>query len=203
MRRWAKAHGATLPEAYLRGAEKVAEILAVLQRNDVSTVTVYNLSRANLSRGDSELDAVYTASIHFFTTLIPARFDAAACRVRLHGNRNVLPESYLDAARGLEADMNSGDFEINILAAYDADDELRAAHARAQREGCDITAAFDIGEVDLVIRTTSEPLLSGFLPFQSQYAQLVFLQTPLNELTEQHIADLLTEYRRSPQLRGQ
>ena len=39
----------------------------------------------------------------------------------------------------------------NWRAAYDAMDELRRAHARAQAEGCDISAAFDIPDVDLVI----------------------------------------------------
>ncbi len=98
--------------------------------------------------------------------------------------------------------MTGSDFRINILAAYDAYDELRAAHLRAHREGCDIIAALDIGNVDMVIRTTPEPLLSGFLPLQSQYAQLIFLPTPLNELTEQDIDELINAYRRFPQLRG-
>lgn len=202
MRRWAKANGATLTEAYLRGAEQVVDILLVLQRNNVKTVTVYNLSRANLARSDAELDAVYAASIHFFTTLIPAHFDATECKVRFHGNRNLLPENYVVAANDLENAMNGDGFQINILAAYDAGDELRAAYRRAQQEGCDITAAFDIGDVDLIIRTTAEPLLSGFLPLQSQYAWLVFLPTPLNELNERHIDDVLAEYRRTPQLQG-
>jgi short-chain Z-isoprenyl diphosphate synthase len=202
LRRWADANGATLTDAYLRGAEKVTEILLALQRNGVQTVSVYNLSRANLARRDDELDAVYAASIHFFTTLIPLHFDPAACSVRLHGDRKLLPDNYLAAARDLEIATTGDDFRVNILAAYDADDELRAAHRRAQREGCDIRAAFDIGEVDMVIRTSPEPLLSGFLPWQSQYAQLVFLTTPLNDLTVSDIDGLVTDYRRIPQLRG-
>jgi short-chain Z-isoprenyl diphosphate synthase len=202
LRRWADANGATLTDAYLRGAEKVTEILLALQRNGVQTVSVYNLSRANLARRDDELDAVYAASIRFFTTLIPLHFDPAACSVRLHGDRKLLPDNYLAAARDLEIATTGDDFRVNILAAYDADDELRAAHRRAQREGCDIRAAFDIGEVDMVIRTSPEPLLSGFLPWQSQYAQLVFLTTALNDLTVSDIDGLVTDYRRIPQLRG-
>lgn len=202
LRRWADAHGTTLTEAYVRGAEKVAELLVALQRNGVRTVSVYNLSRANLGRRDDELEAVYTASIHFLTTVIPAHFDPAACSVRLHGDRTLLPEGYRAAAHDLEAAMQGVDFRINILAAYDARDELRAAHERARREGCDINDAFDIEDVDLVIRTTPEPLLSGFLPLQSQYAQLIFLSTPLNDLEVCRIDDLVAEYRGFPQLRG-
>jgi undecaprenyl diphosphate synthase len=41
LRRWADANGASLTDAYLRGAEKVTEILLALQRNDVQTVSVY------------------------------------------------------------------------------------------------------------------------------------------------------------------
>lgn len=202
LRRWAKINDATLSDAYHRGAQKVTEILLALQRNGVQTVSVYNLSHANLERDCAELDAVYSATIHFFTTLVPTHFDRTACSVRLHGNRDLLPHKYLAAAQDLEDAMRGSDFRINVLAAYDAYDELREAHQRAQREGCDISAAFDIGSVDLVIRTTPEPLLSGFLPLQSQYAQLVFLTTPLNELNAQDIDDVIAAHREFPQLRG-
>lgn len=202
LRRWADAHGTTLADAYLRGAEKVVDILLALQRNNVRTVSVYNLSRANLGRRDDELDAVYAASTHFLSALIPAHFDPATCGVRLHGDRKLLPAAYVAAARDVETAMRGDDFRINVLAAYDACDELRDAHVRAQSDGCDISAAFDIGCVDMVIRTTPEPLLSGFLPLQSQYAQLIFLTTPLNELTAHHIDELVADYRRFPQRRG-
>ncbi|WP_307786861.1 undecaprenyl diphosphate synthase family protein [Mycolicibacterium mengxianglii] len=202
MRRWAQSRGTTIAEAYLRGAEKVAEILVALREHGVQTVSVYNLSRANLARPQAELDAVYAASSHFLTTLIPAHFDPASCSVRLHGQRDLLPAPYRAAADHLEKVMQGNDFRINILAAYDADEELRAACSRAQLQGCDIRAALEIEDVDLVIRTTDEPLLSGFLPMQSQYAQLIFLSTPLNDLTMGCIDELIDQYRRLPQRRG-
>ena len=202
LRRWAQANDTTLTEAYLRGAHKVVEILLTLQRNGVGTVSVYNLSRANLGRTGDELDAVYAASIQFFTDLIPAAFEPTLCAVRLHGDRAALPQPYLAAAEKLETTMGGADFHINILAAYDAYDEVLAAAARARDEGGDIASALDIGTVDLVLRTTPEPLLSGFLPLQSQYAQLVFLDTPLNDLTMAQVDDLIADHRRFPQLRG-
>ena len=202
LRRWASAHATTLTDAYLRGAQQVVEILLALQRHGVHTVSVYNLSRANLSRRADELEAVYTASLHFLTTLVPDHFDPAVCSLRLHGRTDLLPEPYVAAARNLEASMTGDEFRINLLAAYDAGDELRAAHLRAEREGCDINAAFDIGEVDMVIRTTPEPLLSGFLPLQSQYARLIFLTTPLNEVNNSLIDELIADYRHLPQLHG-
>lgn len=202
MRRWADTNGVTFAESYRRGSESVVEILLALQRNDVQTVSVYNLSRANLSRPVAELAAVYEASVYFLRELIPAHFDPDDCTVRLHGDRSLLPQHYVAAAEALET-TTTGQFHINILAAYDAFDELRAAHRRAQNEGCDIAAAFDIPDVDLVIRTTAEPLLSGFLPMQCQYAELVFLTTPLNELTSDDIDAVVAEHRRFPQRRGQ
>lgn len=202
LRRWAEANDTTLTEAYLCGARKVVEILLVLQRHGVQTVSVYNLSRANLNRRDDELEAVYTASARFFREMIPAHFDPSECSLRLHGDVDLLPQAYLDAARAAEDAMSGNAFRINILAAYDAVDELRTACRRAVTEGCDVADAFEIGDVDLVIRTTPEPLLSGFLPVQSQYAQLRFLSTPLNDLSARDIEDLIIQYRRMPQLRG-
>ncbi|MEW5808590.1 MAG: undecaprenyl diphosphate synthase family protein [Actinomycetota bacterium] len=202
LRRWAKAHDTTLTESYLRGVHKIVDILQTLQGHGVRTVTMYNLSRANLGRTDEELDAVYEASLHFLTTLIPAAFNPQRCSVRLHGDRKVLPDNYVAAAHDLEVAMTGTEFRINLLAAYDAYGELRDAQQRAEQAGGDIASAFEIGDVDLVIRTTAEPLLSGFLPLQSQYAQLYFLTTPLNDLTMDHIDELIARYRGVPQLRG-
>ncbi|WNG88970.1 undecaprenyl diphosphate synthase family protein [Mycobacterium sp. ITM-2016-00317] len=202
LRRWAHANGTSLTDAYRRGADKVVEILLALQRNDVQTVTVYNLSRANLARPGHELDAVYAASAHFLSTLIPEHFDPADCGLRIHGDLSLLPDEIAATARAAQTAMAGDGFRINVLLAYDAADELRAAHQRALREGCDITAAFEISDIDLVLRTTAEPLLSGFPPLQSQYAQLMFLDTPLNELTAAHIDDLVEQYRAFPQRRG-
>lgn len=202
LRRWAKAHDATLADAYRQGAHKVVDILQNLRGHGVRTVTVYNLSRANLGRTDEELDAVYQASLQFLTTLIPAAFDATTCSLRLHGDRKALPDNYVAAAADLEVAMTGTEFRINMLAAYDAYDELRDAQQRAEQNGSDITSALEIGDVDLVIRTTAEPLLSGFLPLQSQYAQLYFLTTPLNDLTMDDIDELIARYRGVPQLRG-
>lgn len=202
MRRWAKSRGVSLEDAYLQGAEKVADILQVLRRHNVKTVTVYNLSRANLARSQAELEPVFKASITFLTTLIPARFAPDECSVRLHGDRSVLPDEYVAAAQHAESVMCGEDFRVNILAAYDANDELRAAHLQAQQEGGEIRGAFGIDDVDLVIRTSPEPLLSGFLPLQTQYAQLRFLTTPLNDLEDRHIEEFIDDYRRTPQLRG-
>lgn len=202
MRRWAEANGTTLTDSYRHGAEKVVEVLVALQRNGVHTVSVYNLSRANLARPSAELDAVYAASIHFFRELLPANFDPVEYAIRVHGDRSLLPRDYVAAAAALEHVTTGTAFNVNILAAYDAMDELRLAHARAQAQGCDISAAFDIPDVDLVIRTTAEPLLSGFLPLQSQYAELMFLSTPLNELTAQDVDELIAAHRGFPHRRG-
>ncbi|MBX7450617.1 undecaprenyl diphosphate synthase family protein [Mycolicibacterium sp. 3033] len=202
LRRWATAHDTTLADAYLRGAHQVVAILQALRGHGVRTVTVYNLSRANLGRTDEELDAVYQASLHFLTTLVPAAFSTRTCSFRLHGDRKALPDNYVAAASDLEVSMTGGEFRINLLAAYDAYDELRDAQRRAEQTGGDIASALEIGDVDLVIRTTAEPLLSGFLPLQSQYAQLYFLTTPLNDLTMDQIDELIARYRGVPQLRG-
>nr|CRL68467.1 undecaprenyl pyrophosphate synthase [Mycolicibacterium malmesburyense] len=202
MRRWAKSRGVSLADAYMQGAEKVADILQVLRRNNVRTVSVYNLSRANLARSQAELEPVFNASVRFLTDLIPARFEPDTCSVRLHGDRSVLPAEYIAAAQHAESVMSGGQFRINILAAYDANEELRAAHLQARQSGGEIRGAFDIEDVDLVIRTSPEPLLSGFLPLQTQYAQLRFLSTPLNELDARHIDEFIDDYRRTPQLRG-
>jgi undecaprenyl diphosphate synthase len=202
MRRWARANDTTLAESYRRGADKVADILAALQQRDVRTVSLFGLSRVNLGRRPEELLPIYQAAIHLCVSALPEKIDPATCTVHLIGDRTSLPEKLLSGLENLESAMHSGDFTINLLGAYDAFDELRRAHDRANATGGDIAAALEVSEVDLVIRTSPESLLSGFLPLQCQYAELHFLQTPLNELETSEIDEIIATFRRLPQLRG-
>jgi undecaprenyl diphosphate synthase len=202
VRRWAKANDTTLADSYRRGADKVADILAALQQRDVRTVSVFGLSRANLARRSEELRPIYQAAIHLCVSALPEKIDPATCTVHLIGDRTSLPDKLLRALENLESAMHGGDFTINILGAYNAFDELRLAHDRANATGDDIAAALEVGEVDLVIRTSPESLLSGFLPLQCQYAELCFLDTPLNDLEISDIDEIIASFRRLPQLRG-
>ena len=109
-------------------------------------MSVYNLPAAQTSLGRISRRRC-TRSIHFFTSLIPAHstwLRAGSGRTATGGRCR--RSTWRRQAR--PSVMRGTGFDINILAAYDADDELLAAHVRAQREGCNIRDAFFVADVD-------------------------------------------------------
>lgn len=182
MRRWARQTSTSLEYSYRLGAEKLAEFTAALAGEGVSQVSIFGLSRANLGRTATELDALYGAAF----TLLDERLSEALSDVqwecRLVGERDLLPPAPREAAERLAKRHNAGPFRVNILAAYDPEQELRRAFTQAQERGIAVESALEVPDLDLVIRTSPEKLLSGFLPWQSRNALLHFSEIPLNDL---------------------
>ena len=97
--------------------------------------------------------------------------------------------------------MTGPDFRINLLAAYDAEDELRSAYRRAQAQECDINDAFEIGRVDMVIRTTAEPCSAASCRTRASTPSCSSGH-PLNDLDAGRVDKLVADYRLMPQLHG-
>jgi short-chain Z-isoprenyl diphosphate synthase len=87
--------------------------------------------------------------------------------------------------------------------AYDGRADIVEAIRSAVREGADatdsrtITAHLGGGpvkEIDLVIRTSGEHRLSGFLPWQTAHAEVVVSDKPWPAFTEEDFAAALGHY---------
>ncbi|WP_422744705.1 undecaprenyl diphosphate synthase family protein [Mycobacterium sp. WMMD1722] len=182
MRRWARQTSSSLEHSYHLGAGKTAEFVAAMAAEGVTEFSIFGLSRANLERTPTELNALYRAALD----LLEERFSEALSGVdwtfRLIGERELLPTSLRDTAERLEKRHDGNRFRVNILAAYDPAHELQNAFRKAAVSGIDFESALDVPDLDVVIRTSPEKLLSGFLPWQSRNALLHFSEIPLNDL---------------------
>lgn len=119
-----------------------------------------------------------------------------------------LPEGLVRSIEDIE--QKTGTFErnlINLAINYGGTDELqRAAHALAltvkggvDPAGLDIRDFLDTAgqphpQPDVVWRTSGELRVSGLLPLQSAYAEMVFTPKYFPELTENDVVDMVLEY---------
>jgi short-chain Z-isoprenyl diphosphate synthase len=191
-RRWAKASGAPKSRGWRAGADKVEEVLDWCDEVGVEVVTLFLLSTDNLTRPASELRPLM-AIIEGLVEEI-----AAPGRWRVHpvGALDLLPS---DTARVLkDAAARTADAPgllVNVAVGYGGRREIADAvrsllHEHASRGTSieDLANVIDVEHIaehlytkgqpdpDLVIRTSGEQRLSGFLLWQSAHSEFYFCE---------------------------
>ena len=189
-RRWAAERGLSASRGHRTGGEKVETVLEWCDAAGVSVVTLWLLSTDNLTRADSELIPLFATIERTAAQLA----DHPGWRVNLVGAPALLPartREVLEGAAARTAD-NTG-MVVNMAVAYgghrEVTDAVRSLLQEHERMG---TPLADLAEQltdehiaqhlytrgqpdpDLVIRTSGEQRLGGFLMWQSAKAEFWF-----------------------------
>jgi short-chain Z-isoprenyl diphosphate synthase len=199
-RRHGRSLGITEPrELYDLGAKKLDDVLEWCAELRIPTVTLWVFSTDNFQRPAAEVSGILGS--------IEAKLTALACdpaihrrrvRVRAIGCLSMLPEPVLAAIGAAEhATAGYDGLELNIAVAYGGRQEIADA-VRALLTGMaakQSTLAEAIDEItpeaiachlytaglpdpDLIIRTSGEIRLSGFLLWQSAHSEFYFTDVP-------------------------
>ncbi len=193
VRRWARSNGVPLAEAYLAAIPSVAAFVDFFYENGADALSIYMLSKENLSRPPSDFEAASHGETEFFRTLLRDLVAKWRCEVRLAGDADLLPRDYLAAIRELQALPSNEERRLYLLAGYSPIDELLTA----ARQGVDglLSRLWVPEPVDLVLRTSGERRISNFLPLQAGYAELQFFDKFINDLTRADCEDALASFR--------
>ncbi|MFD9812990.1 isoprenyl transferase [Streptomyces sp. NPDC059080] len=191
-RRWARADGRTPEQGHQAGAVKIGELLGWCAETDVEVVTLWLLSTDNLDRPEVELTPLLGIIENTVRDL------AADGRWRVHhvGNRDLLPSDTQHVLKQAEEDTvdNTGVL-VNVAVAYGGRQEIADAVRSLLLEHADRGTSFeelaetvDIDLIsnhlytsgqpdpDLVIRTSGEQRLSGFMLWQSAHSEYYFCE---------------------------
>lgn len=189
-RRWANEAGlGDVGAGHRHGADKIDELLAWCTELGVAEVTLWALSGENLGRDERELDALLD--------VVSEKLDALSAqplRIRVFGRLEGLPPRLLDAIARAEArTAGSTGLRLNIAIGYSGRNELvdacramlrslAAGGVAPERMADEVTPEllsahlYTAGAPDpeLIIRTSGELRLSGFLPWQSAHSEFYF-----------------------------
>ena len=196
-RRWARDAGYDdVSYGYLMGAAKIAEMLRWCADAGIEMATVYLLSTENLQRDPEELAAL----IEIITDVVE-EICAPANRwsVRTVGDLELLGEDparrVREAVDSATATAPTGSFHVNVAVGYGGRQEIvdavrallgkELANGATSEQMIDAVTIDGISEnlytsgqpdPDLVIRTSGEQRLSGFLLWQSAYSEMWFTE---------------------------
>jgi short-chain Z-isoprenyl diphosphate synthase len=192
-RRYAHKHGLADPRlAYDLGADKLDDVLAWCSEHGIPAVTLWVCSSDNLKRPQTEVAGILAA--------VEAKVSALAkdpaihrhrVRVKAVGRLDLLPSSVPRKAE--EATVDHDALTLTIAIAYGGREEIADAVREFVRDkirqGADLDAIVDeitpsaidsrlytvgLPDLDLIIRTSGEIRLSGFLLWQSAQSEFYF-----------------------------
>lgn len=176
------------------GADAVEKLLDWCEELNIKIITLYVLSAENLTRNDEELQYLYDLINRRLVKLYnDPRIHKNHMRVKAIGRVELLPDFLKEILNKLETTTKDYDNHyLNIAIAYGGQNELvdaiKKIGARIKEgsldvnqidkdviESCLYTSHLPQSSPDMILRTSGEKRLSGFLMWQSAYSELVFM----------------------------
>lgn len=191
-RRWAKLAGAPTRDGHQAGADKIHEFLGWCEELGVEVVTLYMLSTDNMSRSPEEIEQL----LDIIANTLDRLGESNRVRVQPVGALELLPADLSDKLCSLATHTRDIDgLHVNVAVGYggrreivDAVKELLLAAAAKGETLPEVAEGLTDQQIssflytrgqpdpDLVIRTSGEQRLSGFLMWQSAYSEFYFCE---------------------------
>lgn len=191
-RRWAKAAGGTAEQGHRAGADKITEMLGWCEETGVEVVTLWLLSTDNLDRPAEELVPL----LGIIEDAVKGLAGTGRWRVHHVGAIDLLPAHTQQVLKKAEQTTEGvKGLHVNVAVAYGGRQEIADAvrsllHEHAGRGTSieDLAEVLDIDHIaehlytrgqpdpDLVIRTSGEQRLSGFMLWQSAHSEYYFCE---------------------------
>lgn len=208
-RRWANSHSLNFIRGYSMGVKKFIEFSDWCREYGVRNIVVWAFSTENFSRPKAEQDAlfsIYRKVAH--DKGIIKRLHKSKTRFKIIGDRSLLPKDLVGALHKIE--VETGAYKnrvINMLIAYGGRDDILYAAKKMVNDAVnkkvgEVNEAIfracllssDIPDIDLVIRTSGEERLSGFMPWQAVYSELYFSKKLWPDFTKRDLEGALEDY---------
>jgi short-chain Z-isoprenyl diphosphate synthase len=194
-RRWAKAAGFDDPsQGHHAGAQKIEDLLGWCDDAGIGHVTIYLLATDNLARPPEQLEPLLRIIENVVTELAaPGR----PWQLHVAGALDVLPAQTSEILKAAEESTigRTGGCQVNVAVGYggrreiaDAVRSLLQEHAEAGTSIEELAEVLTVDHIaehlytrgqpdpDLIIRTSGEQRLSGFLLWQSAHSEFYFCE---------------------------
>ncbi|MGB9635167.1 MAG: polyprenyl diphosphate synthase [Candidatus Micrarchaeia archaeon] len=214
-RRWARKHGVDILKGHEKGIEKIGDLLKWCKEKDIRMVTMWGFSTENRNRTQQEVEGLMQL---FEKNLIEVLNRAEKekgnedkypkVRVRFYGDIEDLPEKLVRYIREVERRTEKNDeYFVNFLLNYGGVPEIVDCFRKVlldfksgkimEINEEEIKKRLWTGEIpppDLIIRTSGEMRLSGFMPLQSGYSELFFVDKYWPDFSREDFDKVITEY---------
>lgn len=193
-RRWARERKLPLLIGHRKGAERIEPLVAHAAKKGIKFVTFWAFSSENWKRGEKEVGFLMRVFRDFIKSSVVKRMMEKGVRVNVIGDFESFPEDIVnDVKEIIEKSKDNKTITATFALNYGGRAEMLRAINRITNYELRITDkkmtdfnekvfssflyTFDLPDPDMIVRTGGEQRLSGFMPWQSVYSELYFVDT--------------------------
>jgi len=202
-RRWAKARGLSAFEGHRAGYRKIEDILKWCRDAGIKILTLYVFSTENWQRAKDEVDFLMKLFYLAFTRDIKELHKNNVC-VRVIGRKEGLSKKLQEVIKkSEELTKNNTGGMLNLAINYggrqevvDAFNKILKSPLKEITEEIILQNLYTAGlpDPDLIIRTSGEFRISGFLLWQSAYSEFYFTKHHWPEFSKHDFDDALADF---------
>lgn len=203
-RRWAKQRGLPAQKGHYYGLYKALwPVVLDAPSQGVKYLTAWGFSTENWNRSQQELDFLFALFERGIKNRISA-LNHANIRIQAIGQIDRLPASVQKViANATERTKDNTGMVFTLALSYGGRAELTEATKKlVGKKPSEVTeeaisqALYDpsLPDVDLLIRTSGERRLSGFMPWQTKYAELYFTDTMWPDFRPADLAEAIHDF---------
>ena len=221
-RRWAKEHGLPPFEGHRRGFEAVKNIMHKSRELGVHTLTFWGFSTENWNRSEEEVSYLMKIFESYISGNLKDAHKYGV-RIYHLGRKDRIPEFLRNKlVQAEEETKNYTNYDLNMAIDYGGQDEILRVVEKVvgdvesgevkTEDLKNVTAKyadkyplymlknyFDTKEQlspypDLLIRTSGEKRLSGFLPWQAAYSEIYFADVHMPDFDEKELMKAIQDF---------
>ena len=201
-RRWAKAKGLPTIEGHKKGLDAIETLIGAAIKAKIPYISFYVFSTENWGRSETE--------VSYIMKLIETRIIKYAeklannnAKMLILGSRDrISPKlaSLIEKAEKITEDCDG--ITVGFCFNYGGEQEIADAANIAMEADGKITPETirkhlykpEIPDVDMVVRTSGEERISGFMLWRAAYAEFMFIKKYFPEMGAEDIQDILQEF---------
>ncbi len=204
-RRWAKKRGLPTSAGHIKGTISMKKIVIYTHKLRIKIMTIYSFSSENWKRSKKEINYLMKIFEKFIDDNIQ-EFHQKGIQLRHLGQLHDLPISLQKKiTEAVELTKNNTKMILQVALNYGGRDEIKRAIQKIIKEGLKpeqitenlISKKLDtngLPDPDLVIRTSGEKRLSGFLLWQASYSELYFPKVCWPDFSPKRLDEAIAEF---------
>lgn len=210
-RRWAKNRMLPIKLGHKQGAETLKKVVRYANSIGLEYITVYAFSTENWKRSEEEVTALMSL-LETYLEDFSKEADTENIVIRVLGDLTALSSSLQECIqKTIERTKNNTGTVFNIALNYGGRNEIVNAIQNISKEVLEGKIKLEdineevvsnhlytknIPDPDLLIRTSGELRLSGFLPWQSVYSEFIFLDKLWPDFTPEDLSDAIEVFKK-------
>lgn len=203
-RRWAKSQGLSSIEGHKKGLETIEILVRAAAEANIPYISFYVFSTENWGRSADEVGYIMKLAEAKILKYAEKLAKNNARMLILGSKANISPTlvGCLEKAEKMTAECTG--ITVCVCFNYGGEQEIADAANIAIKEDKEITPQTirkhlyhpEVPNVDMVVRTSGEERISGFMLWRAAYAELMFLEKYFPEMQAADIGKITEEYDR-------